>query len=47
LRILVFLEVGLLPEVNSARKTVERTDAFVNALVHVAVAGGSENLETQ
>jgi hypothetical protein len=47
LRLLVFLEVGLLPEVNSARKTVERTDAFVNALVHVAVAGGSENLETQ
>jgi hypothetical protein len=45
LRLLVLLQVGLLSEVDSAGNTVEWSDTFVNALVHVAVTGRCENLE--
>ena len=45
LRLLVFLKMGLLPEVDSAWKTMEGSNTFVNTLMHVAIAGGSEDLE--
>jgi hypothetical protein len=42
---LVFLKMSLLPEIDPAWKTMEWSYTFVNALVHVAIAGGSEDLK--
>jgi hypothetical protein len=40
----VLLEVRLLPEVDAAGQAVEGADALVDALMHVAIAGGGEDL---
>jgi len=45
LGLLVLLEVSLLAEKDPAGGALERPDPFVNPLVHVAVAGGGEDLE--
>ena len=45
LGLLVLLKMRFLPEVNSARKTVEGTNPLVNALMHVAIARRREYLK--